>query len=426
MGMIIRNGHVINPVTQTDGAFDLRVENGIVAEMAEWIEAKPRDEEINAGGCYVIPGLIDLHVHLRDPGFTEKEDLDSGTAAAVAGGFTTICAMPNTSPVADDPSVICDVQNRADALGRCKVYQIGSITRGMQGKELVDFDAMVAAGCKGFSEDGRSVMNSRLMRHAMQNTARLSVPILDHCEDIDLVEGGVMNAGDRARELGLPGITNAVENCIAARDIMLAEETGARLHICHCSTQELVDLVWDAKMRDAKVSGEVCPHHFVLTDADIPDAMAAQYKMNPPLRSREDVDELIWGLANNVMDVISTDHAPHTAEEKAGGFLKAPFGIVGLETALALTYTYLVRTQQMTLSQMVAKMSINPAHVLGIDRGNIAVGKTADITVFDPGEEYEIHASAFHGRAANMPYEGMKVYGRVRYTISEGRVIFAG
>ena len=424
MGLVIKNGHLVNPLTAADGIVDIRIADGKVAEIAEEIAAEAGDEVIDAKDCFVVPGLIDLHVHFRDPGQTQKEDVETGSLAAAAGGYTTVCAMPNTTPVADSPETITYVQDKADQFGKCKVYQVGAITKGMRGEELVDFKAMTEAGCKAFSEDGKSVMNSRLMRNAMRKTAELSVPILDHCEDIELVEGGVMNAGKRADELGLPGISNAVENIIASRDIMLAEETGAKLHLCHCSTQESVDLVWDAKMKGLKVSGEVCPHHFLLTEDDIPDADAAEYKMNPPLRTKDDLDELVWALSDNIMDVISTDHAPHTAEEKGKGFLNAPFGIVGLETALPLTYTHLVKTGILTMQQFVAKTSINPAKVLGIDRGDISVGKVADITIFDPSEEYEIHASEFKGKAKNMPYEGRTVCGKVKYTILEGKITF--
>lgn len=425
MGILIKNGHLVNPLSKTDGAYDLRIDDGRVTQLGERLPVHRGDQVIDAVGCYVIPGLIDLHVHFRDPGQTHKEDIRSGSDAACAGGFTTVCAMPNTTPPADNADIIADVQNRAAEYGKCRVFQAGSITVGMKGEELVDFASMVEAGCKAFSEDGKSVKNSLLMRHAMQQISGLSVPILDHCEDIDLVEGGVMNAGSAAQRLGLRGITNAVENVIASRDIMLAQETGARLHLCHCSTQESVDLVWDAKMKGLKVSGEVCPHHFILTDEDIPDANSANYKMNPPLRTRDDADELIWGLSENIMDVISTDHAPHTAEEKSHGFVDSPFGIVGLETSLPLTYTYLVKTGVLTMGQMIAKMSINPAKVLGVEGGDISVGKVADVTVFDPNSFYEIHASNFRGRGTNMPYEGREVYGRVKYTILEGRITYS-
>ena len=424
MGMVIANGRLINPVSAIDGNFDLRIEDGRIVRIDTQIAPEARDEVLDATGLCVVPGLVDLHVHFRDPGQTHKETIETGSAAAAAGGFTTVCAMPNTVPVADCPEIIVDVQERAKECGLCRVYQVGAITKGMQGRELVDFKAMTAAGCKAFSEDGKSVMNSQLMREALQQAAALGVPIFSHCEDIDLVQGGVMNAGERARSLGLPGITNAVENIIAARDIMLCEECDAKLHLCHCSTQETVDLVWDAKMKGIRVSGEVTPHHFLLTESNIPDAGCAEYKMNPPLRTREDVAELVWGLANNIMDVISTDHAPHTAEEKAKGFLEAPFGIVGLETSFPLAFTHLVGTGQLSLSQLIAKMSINPSKVLGIDRGDLSVGKAADITLFDPKEEYVIHAKDFHGKATNMPYEGRKVAGRIKYTILEGRITY--
>ena len=424
MGIVIQNGRVINPLSGIDGIYDLRIDRDRVSAIEKRIDASEGDEVIDARGCFVVPGLIDLHVHFRDPGFTYKEDIKSGSDAAAAGGFTTVCAMPNTSPVADNPSVIEDVQRRAAEYGKCRVYQVGSITRGMEGRELVDFAAMHKAGCIAFSEDGKSVMNAALMRSALKRTAALGVPVFDHCEDSNLAADGVMNDGERAKALGLPGISNAVENTIAARDIMLAQETGAKLHLCHCSTQESVDLIWDAKMKELNVSGEVCPHHFLLTDEDILDEGSANFKMNPPLRSRDDVDELIWGLANNIMDVISTDHAPHTGDEKAAGFIKAPFGIVGLETSLALTYTHLVQTGILTMQQLIAKMSINPAKILGIDRGDISCGKVADITIFDSRELYEIHASDFKGRAKNMPYEGRVVSGRVKYTILEGEVTY--
>ncbi len=424
MATIIQRGRVINPVSGVDGIYDVRIVDGIIDKIEPHIEPEPEDELIPADGYCVAPGFVDLHVHFRDPGLTHKETVETGSHAAACGGFTTVCAMPNTVPPADNPSIVIDVQKRAQECGFCNVYQVGSLTKGMKGEELVDFEAMVEAGCRAFSEDGKSVMSSRLMRNALKKTAALSVPVFSHCEDIELVEGGVMNAGKRAAELGLPGISNSVENIIAARDIMLAEETGAKLHLCHCSTKETVDFVWDAKMKGLAVSGEVTPHHFLLTEDDIPGADAAEYKMNPPLRTKEDVDELVWGLANNIMDVIATDHAPHTEEEKKGGFLKAPFGIVGLETAFPLAYTTLVAGGHLTLSQLIAKMSTNPAKVLGIDRGDLSVGKKADITIFDPNGDYVISAKDFQGKSKNMPYEGHKVCGRIKYTILEGRITY--
>lgn len=424
MALIVKNGHLINPVTGIDGAYDISMEDGRVKAIEEKIKPADGDEVIDVKGAYVMPGLIDLHVHFRDPGQTEKEDIASGCAAAAAGGFTTVCAMPNTSPVCDNPEIIRHNQEKAGELGLCRMLQVGAITKGMKGEELVDFAAMKEAGCLAFSEDGKSVMSPKLMMEAMKQTAALEVPILDHCEEISLVDGGVMNLGSESERLGLPGISNAVENIIASRDIMLAELTGAKLHLCHCSTQETVDLIWDAKMKGISVSGEVCPHHLILTDASIPNAEAAEYKMNPPLRTADDAEELKWALQNNIMDVISTDHAPHTAEDKAGGFLNSPFGIVGLETSLPLMYTYLVKTGILTMAQLVAKMSINPARVLGIDRGDISVGKAADITVFDTTARYNIDPATFRSKGRNTPFAGRSVNGRVTYTILGGGITY--
>jgi len=423
--MLISNGLILNPATDTREVLDLRIaEDGMVSEMEKHLEPQNNEEVLDANGCYVFPGLIDLHVHFRDPGQTAKEDLYSGSRAAVAGGYTGVFAMPNTLPVADSPEAISDVQSRSNEIGLLSVYQVGAITKGMKGQELSDISAMVQAGCKAFSEDGKSVMNSKMLRHAMREFARLSVPVFSHCEDIDLVEGGVMNAGEKAASFGLPGITNAVENIIAARDMMLAEETGARLHLCHCSTKESVDFLRDAKKKGLKVTGEVCPHHFLLTEDDIPGPDHGEYKMNPPLRSKADRDALIEGLRTNALDVISTDHAPHTAEEKSKGFLGSPFGIVGIETVLPLTYTYLVLKDVLTPMQMVEKMSYNPARIAGIPGGDISPGHVANITIFDPAAKGQIRSEHFYSKGKSMPYEGMPVSGQVRYTIYQGKISF--
>ncbi len=423
MGILIQGGHIVNPVTKTDGIFDLRIEDGRIVAMEAKLWPEAGDEVMDASGKYVLPGFVDMHVHFRDPGLTHKEDIASGSAAAAAGGFTGVCAMPNTLPPADCGEAISYARKKAGEAGLCTVYQVGAITKGMAGKELSDIDGMADAGCIALSEDGKSVMDSSLLRAAMRKTAANGMVILSHCEDINLVEGGVMNGGEAARRLGLKGITNAVENIIEARDIMLAEETGAKLHLCHCSTKESVDFLRDAKAKGICVSGEVCPHHFTLTEDDIPSADDANYKMNPPLRTKEDRDALRKGLAEGILEVIATDHAPHTAEEKSKGFNGAPFGIVGLETAAALAYTELVKSGLLTLSQMVEKMSVNPSRILGIDRGDISVGKVADLVIFDTNEEYGIHAADFKGKAGNMPYEGRRVFGKVVATIYNGRVV---
>ena len=423
MSLLIKNGHIINPATNTEGIFDLLVEGNQVTKIEENIAEEAAEQVLDASGCFVFPGFIDLHVHFRDPGLTHKEDIETGSKAAARGGVTTVVTMPNTKPVADNAEVIRYVHDKAKEVGLTHVLQVGAITKGMQGKELADIEEMIAAGIPAISEDGKSVMDSNLYREAMKIVAKAGIPVLAHCEDINLVDGGVINQGEKSKAMGVKGISNAVENIIAARDIMLAEETGAKLHLCHCSTKETVDLVRDGKAKGIAVSGEVCPHHFTLTDEDIVEG-DSNYKMNPPLRSREDVDKLKEGLKEGIMEAISTDHAPHTKEEKVSDFSKAPFGIVGLETSAALTYTELVLGGYLTPMGMAEKMSYNPAKILGIDKGDISPNHVADITIFDPRETYEIHGADFVGKSANMPFEGRKVTGRVVATILDGRIVY--
>lgn len=438
MTILIKNGHVINPATQMDEVADVLVENGTVKEIAKGIKAKT-DREIDAKGCYVMPGFIDLHVHLRDPGFEKKETIETGCLAAAHGGYTTILAMPNTKPVVDNADVVNYVHNKAKTVGVVNVLQVGAVTKGQQGRELSDIEGMVAAGIPAISEDGKSVMNSQLYREAMTKAAECGIAVLAHCEDINLVDGGVMNEDAHAKELGLKGITNSVEDVIVARDIMLSRDTGAKLHLCHCSTKDSVKMVQLAKQEGVKVTAEVCPHHFTLTSDDIhkiepmidPEKKVAieadadtNYKMNPPLRTKEDVEALKEGLRDNIMDVIATDHAPHTFEEKNTSMKKAPFGIVGLETAACLTYTELVKSGYLTPMQMAEKMSYNPAKVIGLDKGDIAPGKVADIVIFDPKKEYAIDKNTFASKGKNTPFHGKQVCGKVRVTIVSGHVVY--
>lgn len=438
MVLLIKNGHVINPATETDEVVDILAEDGKVVKMEKNIRDKA-DYVIDAKGCYVMPGFIDMHVHLRDPGQEQKETIETGCNAAAHGGYTTILAMPNTKPVVDNPDVVKYVQNKAKTVGVVNVLQVGAITKGQQGKELADIRGMYEAGIPAISEDGRSVMNSELYREAMEIAAELDIPVLAHCEDINLVNGGVMNEDAHSKELGLRGITNSVEDIIVARDIMLSGDTGAKLHLCHCSTRDSVKMVRYAKMEQMKVTAEVCPHHFTLTSDDIHkiepsidqekklaiDADAdTNFKMNPPLRSREDVQALKEGLRDNIMDVISTDHAPHTFEEKNTSMKKAPFGIVGLETAACLTYTELVLQGYLTPMQMAEKMSYNPAKIVGIDKGDIQPGKIADIVIFDPEKTYKIDKTKFASKGRNTPFDGREVTGKVMATIVDGRVVY--
>ncbi len=423
MRLLIKNGIVINPGDGSERRADVYVENGVITEIAARI-GRDADRVIDASGAYCMPGFIDMHVHLRDPGLTYKEDIATGGAAAVHGGFTTIVAMPNTKPAADCPEVIEYVTNRAAEVTKAHVLQVGSVTRGMEGKELSDIRGMARAGCRCISEDGKSVMDSGLYRDAMRIAAEEGMTVLAHCEDINLVRGGVLNADEKAASLGMPGISNAVEDIIAARDILLAKETGVRLHLCHCSTRDSVAMVRMAKENGVDVTAEVCPHHFSLSSDDIP-GDDANYKMNPPLRTREDVAALRRGLSEDIMDVIATDHAPHAAAEKAAGIMKAPFGIVGLETAAALTNTYLVRPGLLTVMQMAEKMSYNPARILGLDRGVIEVGAPADLTVFDADRRWVVDPEAFYSKGRNTPFAGMALTGKVTATVADGEVAFA-
>lgn len=434
MKILIKGGRVLNPATGTDEIADVLIKEEKVEEIGTDINSNA-DEVIDAAGCYVMPGFIDMHVHFRDPGLEQKEDIFTGMQAAAHGGYTTVMTMPNTRPVVDNKDVVRYVHDKAKAGNCIHVLQIGAVTKGQKGEELADIEGMVAAGSPAISEDGKSVMNADLYRDAMNIAAKLDIPVLAHCEDINLVHGGVMNKDQKALELGMPGISNSVEDVIIARDILLSKETGARLHLCHCSTADSVKMVCEAKKEGLKVSAEVCPHHFTLTSEDIPQMMIqggseqimdadANYKMNPPLRTREDVEALKAGLRDGIMDVISTDHAPHTHEDKNTSMKKAPFGIVGLETAACLTYSELVLGGYLTPLQMAEKMSYNPAKLIPIDRGDIQPGKAADIVIFDPNETYTINKDTFASKGRNTPFHGRTVTGRVRHTICDGKIVY--
>ena len=425
MKILIKNGRVIDKATNIDAVMDVLIQDNIIWTVAENIKEKDYTDVklIDANGCYVMPGFIDMHVHLRDPGFTYKETIETGSKAAAKGGFTTICPMPNTKPVIDNPDIVEEVVNRCKTESNITILPVGAVTLGQLGNEVADIKGMAASGICAISEDGKSVMDSNLYREAMKIAKECNIPVLAHCEDINLVAGGVMNLGNKAKQLGLKGISNAVEDIIAARDILLAKETGAKLHLCHCSTKESVRMVKEAKEDGLEVSAEVCPHHFILSTDDIKEN-DANYKMNPPLREKADVEALRLGLQDDIMDVISTDHAPHSSEEKAKGFDGAPFGIVGLETSISLTYTELVLKGYLTPMQMVEKMSYNPAKVLGIDRGTLAKGKVADLIIFNPEKEYIIQSEEFVSKGHNTPFNGMKVKGVVEYTIHLGDIVY--
>lgn len=433
MRILIKKGYVIDPSSDREGIYDILIENDIISRVdtdintSEYME-QTSDKEgqflvIDAYGKYVMPGFIDLHVHLREPGYEYKETIRTGSMAAAAGGYTTICPMPNTNPATDHAEMIQLILNKAKNEAVIHILPVGAITLGQAGKELTDSKGMAEAGAKALSEDGKSVMDTALYAEGMRRAAKAGLPIFAHCEDKSLVGNGVVNAGKKAVELGLAGICNAVEDIITARDIILAKETGVRLHLCHCSTKDSVKMLSLAKKEGLPVTGEVCPHHFILTEDDITEDNA-DYKMNPPLRTSDDVQALIEGLRNNIMDVISTDHAPHSLEEKAKSIAEAPFGIVGSETVFALTLTELVKKGYLTPRQMVEKMSANPAKILGIDKGCIGVGKTADLVIADPNVEYNIDKNNFFSKGKNTPFHGRKVTGKVEYTIVSGKLVY--
>lgn len=422
MKLLIQNGRVIDPATKTDAVCDILVKDGKIAKVQKEVMDKA-DKTIDAKGCFVMPGFIDLHVHLRDPGLEQKETIVTGANAAARGGFTTILAMPNTKPVVDNADVVNYVHQKGKNLAPVNVLQIGAVTKGQFGQELADIHEMVQAGIPAISEDGKSVMSTPVYYEAMKIAKEEGIPVFAHCEDIEMVQGGVMNAGKRAEELGLPGILNEVEDIITARDMVMADSVGVHLHLCHVSTGKSVRMLKIAKENGMKVSAEACPHHFTLADEDIP-GDDPNYKMNPPLRSGEDMEAIREGLKNDIIDVIATDHAPHTAIEKGTSMCKSPFGIVGLETAAALTYSELVLKDYLTPMQMAEKLSYNPAKIIGSEKGSLAVGKVADMVIFDPKVTYTICAEEFAGKSKNTPFDGRKVTGKVMTTIVAGEIVY--
>ena len=422
MSILIKNGFIIDPSTGIEGKHDILITEDKIVQVELGISVKV-DQVIDAEGKYVMPGFIDLHVHLREPGFEYKETIATGAMAAAKGGYTTICPMPNTNPVIDSKRMVESVMLKAKKDAIVNILPIGSVTKGQIGNQLADIEDMIAAGAVAISEDGKSVMNTALYLEGMIQAKLAGIPVFAHCEDKDLVRNGVLNEGPKSREMGLPGISNTVEDVIIARDILIAKQSGVKLHLCHCSTKDSVTFVKLAKEAGLPVTGEVCPHHFTLSDDEIVEE-DANYKMNPPLRSRADVQALKEALRDNIMDVIATDHAPHSEVEKAKSFADAPFGIVGLETAFSLTMTELVNPGYLTPMQMVEKMSFNPAKILGIDKGSLAVGKIADIVIADPKEQYKIDVNEFISKGKNTPFHGKEVVGRVTTTIVAGKVVY--
>ena len=419
--ILIKGGHVIDP-GRVNGVADVLIENGKIAAVGQQLAAPAGAAVIQAAGQLVLPGFVDLHVHFREPGFEYKETIQSGTDAAVAGGFTTVCAMPNTNPVNDNQAVTEFMLERAKAAGTANLYPIGAITKRSEGKELAEIGDLRRAGCVAISDDGKPVMNSLVMRRAMEYARAFDVPVVDHCEDLHLSEGGCMNEGVISTELGLPGIPSAAEDVMVARNVSLAELTGARLHLAHISTAGSVRMVREAKARGLKVTAEACPHHFTLTE-ETTRGYNTHAKMNPPLRTSQDVQAIKDGLRDGTIDVIATDHAPHASQEKQQEFTEAPFGIVGLETALPLTLA-LVEEGVLTLESAIDKLATAPAKAFSLNAGTLAVGAPADVAIVDPNLEWEVDPSRFRSKSRNTPFAGWKVKGRVTTTLVSGRVVY--
>ena len=421
MAIVIQGGHIIDP-GRFNAVGDLLIDQGKVAAIGPNLKFPAGATQISAKGRLVVPGFVDLHVHFREPGFEYKETIQSGAASAVAGGFTTVCCMPNTNPVNDNQAITEFMLERARAAGLANVLPIGAITKGSEGKELAEIGDLRRAGCVAISDDGKPVMNSLVMRRAMEYALAFDIPVVDHCEDLHLAEGGCMNEGVISTELGLPGIPSAAEDVMVARNLSLAELTGARLHLAHISTVGSVRMVREAKARGIRVTAEACPHHFMLTE-EIVRGFNTLAKMNPPLRTWNDVQAIKEGLRDGTIDVIATDHAPHATQEKQQGFTEAPFGIVGLETALPLTLA-LVEEGVLSLEGAIEKLSVKPAQAFGLTKGSLAIGADADVAILDPQKQWEVDPSRFRSKSRNTPFAGWKVKGAVVTTIVGGRVVF--
>jgi len=423
MGIILGNGKVINREGKLIPA-EILVQDGRIAAMAETI-AREGHEYLDCKGSLISPGLIDVHVHLREPGFEHKETVATGAKAAVRGGFTTIACMPNTRPSIDSVETVLYVLEKAREAGMARVIPCAAITVRQLGKELTDFAALKEAGIFALSDDGVGVQSSAMMKKAMQKAKELGLSIVAHCEDEDLlVPGSALHDGVVAARHGLPGIPSESESIHVGRDILLAEQTGVHYHVCHISAKESVRLVRDGKRAGVNVTCEVTPHHLLLCDEDIPENLDTNWKMNPPLRSREDRAALIAGLKDGTIDMIATDHAPHAADEKAAGLARAPFGIVGLETAFPLLYTHLVETGELSLKQLVDLMTIKPALAFGLPYGRLEVGATADLTVIDLETERKVDPETFASKGRNTPFAGWVCKGWPILTMVEGRVVY--
>jgi dihydroorotase len=418
--ILLHDGRVIDPATQKDDALDVLIEDGKITRIGKGLQHVTA-ERINVKGKIIAPGFIDMHVHLREPGFEYKETILTGCTSAAAGGFTAVCCMPNTNPPIDDESVVHFIQSRAKAAlnGLVDVYPIASVTQGRKGDRLSPFAELAGAGVVAFTDDGDPVHDAEIMRRALEYASMYNRPIIQHAQETSMTKGGVMNEGFASTELGLPGMPDIAEDVMVARDIALTSYTGGRYHVAHMSTAGSTRMVRQAKKDGLKITCEVTPHHFTLTD-DAVRTYDTNTKMNPPLRSREDVEEIKRGLQDGTIDVIATDHAPHSFDEKQVEYQAAPFGIVGLETAIGLSLTQLVHTGILSLSQIIEKFSVNPRRILGLPAIAVQEGELANLTVFDPIAEWVVRTDEFKSRSKNSPFGGFKLKGRPFGVINNG------
>ena len=422
---IIRNGHVIDPANKRDEVGDVYIEDGkIVASRSEIRNPNSEIEEIDASGLIVTPGLIDMHVHLREPGFGHKETIESGARAAAAGGFTTIVCMPNTSPIADDPSTIAWIKSRAATAACVNVLPAGAISKDLAGEELAPIGSLVQAGIVAITDDGHCIQNHELMRRAVEYARMVEVPVLDHCQDYNFVGNGVVNEGYWSTLLGLPGWPAVGEEAMVMRNILLAELCDHHIHCQHVTTAKSVRLLREARRRGVKISGEVCPHHIALTDEAIQN-FDTNYKMNPPLRAQTDVDALLEGISDGTLSVLASDHAPHADFEKEVEFDAAPFGIIGLETALGLFLDLLVhKHRKIDIVRLIKMCTVEPAKLLKLEAGTLSVGASADVTLLNPDLEWTVQIDKFESGSRNSPFDGWKLKGRAVRTIVGGKTVW--
>ncbi len=418
--LLIKGGRIIDPANQVDAVGDVLIADGRIVQVGGKI-AEGSAERLDAAGRLVCPGLIDIHVHFREPGDENAENIASGSAAAVAGGFTSVACMPNTRPALDEETAIDFVYRQAAAAGLCNVYPIGAITKGRKGEELAEMGQMIRAGAVGFSDDGAGVSQTGTMYRALQYVSMFDRPILQHCEDPDMAKDGVMNAGKTATRLGMPGIHPMAEELMIQRDLTLVRETGARYHVCHISTRRAVELIRQAKASGLKVTAEVTPHHLLLSEEEC-GSFDTNYKVNPPLRTAADIEACRRGLTDGTIDCLVTDHAPHGIQQKELEFLDAPFGIIGLETALPVYVKSLIEPGALDWPALIEKLTVRPAAVLSLKKGTLSVGADADVTVIDPEVGWTIDAAAFASKSRNCPFDGWKVRGRAVATLVAGQV----